>query len=122
MTLIGAITLYAEHRRVKRRRSCADGGSGKQATSVINGIEADVVTLALVFFATTLNFIDRAAPGEIWLNVDVFQPTATAWSPAEHRCAWDQWQLPAPLYIAPPVVAKARPTFIIKDEIGRAHV
>lgn len=57
-----------------------------------------------------------AAPGEIWLNVDVFQSNATAWSPAEHRCAWDQWQLPAPLYIAPPVVAKASPTLIIKDD------
>ena len=30
------------------------GGSGKQATSVINGIEADVVTLALAYDGTQL--------------------------------------------------------------------
>jgi Beta-galactosidase/beta-glucuronidase len=43
-----------------------------------------------------------AAPGEVWLNVEVFQPQATPWSPAGHRCAWDQWQLPAPMHVAPP--------------------
>jgi len=41
-----------------------------------------------------------AEPGEVWLNVEVLQPEATAWSPANHRCAWDQWPLPAPLYVA----------------------
>ena len=30
----------------------------------------------------------------------MLQPEATAWSPANHRCAWDQWPLPAPLYVA----------------------
>jgi len=32
--------------------------------------------------------------GELWLNVAVHQPQATAWSAADHRSAWDQWQLP----------------------------
>ena len=41
--------------------------------------------------------VDRA--GELWLNVEVVQPKATAWSEANHRCAWDQWQLPAPLHL-----------------------
>ncbi|MGO3907929.1 beta-galactosidase [Huaxiibacter chinensis] len=43
----------------------------------------------------------EAAAGDVWLNVDVFQRDATAWSPENHRCAWDQWRLPAPLFIAP---------------------
>ncbi|CCG86350.1 beta-galactosidase [Erwinia piriflorinigrans] len=33
--------------------------------------------------------------GELWLRVAVIQPEATAWSPANHRVAWDGWQLPA---------------------------
>lgn len=41
--------------------------------------------------------VDHA--GELWLNVEVVQPKATAWSEANHRCAWDQWQLPAPLHL-----------------------
>ncbi|ACS85063.1 glycoside hydrolase family 2 TIM barrel [Musicola paradisiaca Ech703] len=36
-------------------------------------------------------------PAAMWLNLDVIQPTATAWSPAGHCCAWDQWALPAPM-------------------------
>ena len=35
--------------------------------------------------------------GESWLNVAVHQQDATAWSPAEHLCAWDQWRQPSPL-------------------------
>ncbi|OMQ21868.1 beta-galactosidase [Serratia oryzae] len=31
--------------------------------------------------------------GELWLNVEVHQIKATAWSEAHHRCAWDQWRL-----------------------------
>ncbi|QYM91594.1 beta-galactosidase [Dickeya zeae] len=34
---------------------------------------------------------------DMWLTVEVIQPNATDWSPAGHRCAWDQWQLPMPL-------------------------
>ncbi|VYT83719.1 beta-galactosidase [Metakosakonia massiliensis] len=48
--------------------------------------------------------------GEIWLNVDVYQRAATRWSPANHRCAWDQWRLPAPLFAAPLKEAGPRPT------------
>ena len=42
-----------------------------------------------------------AVPGEVWLNVEVYQPQATAWSPENYRCAWDQWRLPSPLAIPP---------------------
>lgn len=35
--------------------------------------------------------------GEYWLNVSVYQIAATTWSPARHRCAWDQWLQPSPL-------------------------
>ena len=43
-----------------------------------------------------------AQPGEVWLNVGVYQSHATPWSPAGHLCAWDQWRLPAPLAIVVP--------------------
>lgn len=58
-----------------------------------------------------------AEPGEVWLNVDVFQPQATEWSPANHRCAWEQWSLPAPLFIAPPVPAGIAPVLTQKDGV-----
>ena len=51
----------------------------------------------------------HAAPGDVWLNVEVYQRAATRWSAAEHLCAWDQWRLPAPLYSAPRVARGARP-------------
>ncbi|MBL5829090.1 beta-galactosidase [Serratia fonticola] len=35
--------------------------------------------------------------GELWLNVEVRQIKATAWSEEHHRCAWDQWRLSRPL-------------------------
>lgn len=44
----------------------------------------------------------EALPGEVWLNVGVWQSQATTWSPAGHLCAWDQWRLPAPLVVAIP--------------------
>ncbi|ASV54376.1 Beta-galactosidase [Lelliottia jeotgali] len=56
------------------------------------------------------------AEGEVWLNLDVFQTAATSWSPARHRCAWDQFPLPAPLYIAPPVIGKVKPELTVKDD------
>ena len=43
-------------------------------------------------------------PGQLWLNVEIVQPQATAWSGENHRCAWDQWRLPAPLTLALPQV------------------
>ncbi|MDK9585926.1 beta-galactosidase [Lelliottia wanjuensis] len=58
-----------------------------------------------------------AAPGEVWLNLDVFQTAATRWSPAYHRCAWDQFPLPAPLYVATPVVGPAKPALTVKEAV-----
>jgi beta-galactosidase len=57
-----------------------------------------------------------AAPGEVWLNVEVYQREATAWSAAWHRCAWDQWRLPAPLYFAAPDEQGERPMLEVSDE------
>ncbi|SFT42336.1 beta-galactosidase [Kosakonia arachidis] len=58
----------------------------------------------------------EAAAGEVWLNVDVFQRTATRWSGADHHCAWDQWRLPAPLYITPHVTQNSRPTLQVSEQ------
>ena len=44
-----AAQLEGEDRRDGRRSSQSHGGSGKQARSVIDGLEADVVTLALAY-------------------------------------------------------------------------
>lgn len=37
--------------------------------------------------------------GELWLQVEVIQPLATAWSEAGLCVAWDQWQLPSALIL-----------------------
>lgn len=58
-----------------------------------------------------------AAPGDVWLNLDVFQTAATSWSPANHRCAWDQFPLPAPLYVATPAVGQVKPELTVKDDV-----
>ncbi|MEP8854697.1 beta-galactosidase [Enterobacter hormaechei] len=57
-----------------------------------------------------------AEPGEVWLNVEIVQPQATPWSPPDHRCAWDQWPLPAPLYLAPPKAGGTPPQLTVQDE------
>ncbi|MBR7358521.1 hypothetical protein G3W16_29300, partial [Klebsiella pneumoniae] len=57
----------------------------------------------------------KAGPGEIWLNVEVRQPRATPWSPTDHRCAWEQWLLPSPLFVAPPASAGEPPVLTQKD-------
>ena len=57
-----------------------------------------------------------AVPGEVWLNVEIYQQRATAWSPAHHRCAWDQWRLPAPLAITPQQEAGPGATLATSDE------
>lgn len=57
-----------------------------------------------------------AEPGEVWLNVEIVQPQATPWSPPGHRCAWDQWPLPAPLYLAPPKAGGTPPQLTVQDE------
>ncbi|MDM2749476.1 beta-galactosidase [Citrobacter sp. Cs237] len=51
---------------------------------------------------------DVAAPnaaGQLWLTVRVEQPQATAWAPAGHISAWQQWPLAEKLSVAisPPV-------------------
>lgn len=64
------------------------------------------VTLSIAPQGTQRLDIDLQAlapeAGDVWLNVEVHQPRATPWSPANHRCAWEQWPVPTPLYIAPP--------------------
>jgi hypothetical protein len=41
--------------------------------------------------------------------VDIYQRDATSWSPAQHRCAWDQWQLPTALALPAEKAAQPRP-------------
>ncbi|MEQ4512375.1 MAG: beta-galactosidase [Dickeya sp.] len=54
---------------------------------------------------------------DMWLTVEVIQPNATDWSPAGHRCAWDQWQLPMPLARPlPPVHDGKSPSLSQTDE------
>ncbi|XTZ37426.1 beta-galactosidase [Salmonella enterica] len=57
-----------------------------------------------------------AAAGEVWLNVDIYQRAATDWSAENHLCAWDQWRLPTPLYIAPPVQKGAAPVLQVSEQ------
>ncbi|WP_369064246.1 beta-galactosidase [Enterobacter sp. MALB-1] len=59
----------------------------------------------------------EAEPGELWLNVDVVQPLATPWSLANHRCAWDQWPLPVPLFIAPQQPAGNPPVLATQGDV-----
>ncbi|VTP64640.1 Beta-galactosidase [Leclercia adecarboxylata] len=56
------------------------------------------------------------AEGELWLNVDVFQPAATPWSAENHLCAWDQWPLPVPLLVAPTKAGGVPPQFMREDD------
>jgi beta-galactosidase len=51
----------------------------------------------------------------VWLNVDIYQRDATSWSPAQHRCAWDQWQLPTALALPAEKAAQPRPTLQTDD-------
>lgn len=59
----------------------------------------------------------QAAPGDVWLNVEVYQTQSTPWSSANHRCAWEQWPLPAPLYIAPAPQPGVAPLLTVKDTV-----
>ncbi len=56
------------------------------------------------------------AEGELWLNVDVFQPAATPWSAENHLCAWDQWPLPVPLLVAPTKAGGVAPQLMREDD------
>lgn len=56
--------------------------------------------------------------GELWLCVAVHQIRATEWSEAGHRCAWDQWSLPAVLSLpAPPAAEDKAPTLTRNDQV-----
>ena len=82
-------------------------------------LAAGEVTLAMAPEGTQRLELDlpapKAGPGEVWLNVEVRQPRATPWSPAGHRCAWEQWPLPVPLFIAPTVSAGEPPVLTQHD-------
>ncbi|HBW2220601.1 TPA: DUF4981 domain-containing protein [Klebsiella quasipneumoniae subsp. quasipneumoniae] len=52
----------------------------------------------------------------VWLTLEVVQPRATAWSPADHRVAWQQYPLPAPLALPAPTVPAGAPDLIVSDE------
>ncbi len=57
-----------------------------------------------------------SAPGELWLNVDIYQPDATPWSAEEHRSAWHQWLLPRALQRPVPAQATAGvPELVVAD-------
>ncbi|WP_034946945.1 beta-galactosidase [Erwinia oleae] len=68
-----------------------------------NGERIDGGELALVLApqgSATLTLGDAPqSDGDVWLNVSVIQPAATAWSPEAHRVAWDQWRLPSTLVL-----------------------
>lgn len=53
----------------------------------------------------------------MWLTLEVTQPQATAWSEAEHRVAWQQFPLPAPLALPAPTVSAGAPDLIVSDEV-----
>ena len=58
-----------------------------------------------------------AGAKEVWLLLEVVQPRATDWSPAEHRVAWEQFALAAPLALAKPEPAGSAPTLEIDEAI-----
>lgn len=61
---------------------------------------------------------DIAAPdaaGQLWLTVRVEQPQATAWSPAGHISAWQQWPLAEKLSVTIPPRAAAAPQLKVEN-------
>ncbi|MBJ9164108.1 beta-galactosidase [Citrobacter farmeri] len=55
------------------------------------------------------------AAGQIWLTVRVEQPQATAWSPAGHVSAWQQWALEEKLNVIRPPKARTAPQLSVTD-------
>ena len=55
------------------------------------------------------------AAGQLWLTVRVEQPQATAWSPAGHISAWQQWPLEERLNILCSARASAAPQLSVSD-------
>ncbi|MCU5771190.1 beta-galactosidase [Erwiniaceae bacterium BAC15a-03b] len=58
-----------------------------------------------------------ALSGEVWLNLEVVQPQATAWSAADHRAAWSQWRLPATLALPAETHPAVAPTLTAHHDI-----
>ncbi|HBW1980800.1 TPA: DUF4981 domain-containing protein [Klebsiella quasipneumoniae subsp. similipneumoniae] len=52
----------------------------------------------------------------VWLTLEVVQPRATDWSPADHRVAWQQFPLPAPLALPAPTVPAGAPDLVVSEE------
>lgn len=48
----------------------------------------------------------------VWLTLDVVQPQATPWSPNNHRAAWQQFALSAPLALPPAPPPAPAPTLV----------
>lgn len=65
----------------------------------------------------TLPFNELATlRGECWLNLEVYQPLATAWSAANHVCAWAQLRLPSALSLPVPLDAGDAPQLHIETQ------
>lgn len=68
------------------------GGSGKQATSVINGIEADVVTLALAYDVDAIAERGRRSFAPMlclhWESASIFYIARYAWDMRRYSHYW----------------------------------
>ncbi|WP_436858896.1 beta-galactosidase [Citrobacter tructae] len=55
--------------------------------------------------------------GQLWLTVRVEQPQATAWSPAGHISAWQQWKLEEKLSVQIPPRAETAPQLTVDEQV-----
>lgn len=62
------------------------------------------------------------AAGQLWLTVRVIQPLATAWSPAGHVSAWQQWPLAEKLSVVLPSPAGCAPQLVTEETCYRVTV
>ncbi|HBV4077666.1 TPA: DUF4981 domain-containing protein [Klebsiella quasipneumoniae] len=62
------------------------------------------------------DLIIPAGARAVWLTLEVVQPRATDWSPADHRVAWQQFPLPAPLALPAPTVPAGAPDLVVSEE------
>jgi len=53
--------------------------------------------------------------GQVWLNVEVHQKSATSWSDTGHLCAYEQWQVPGILSDIPEVSGDSLPVLTSSD-------
>ncbi|MGK9174503.1 beta-galactosidase [Yokenella regensburgei] len=63
----------------------------------------------------TLDLPTVTRSGQLWLNVEVRQVAATAWSDANHLCASEQWQLPGILSGEPESIEGSAPLLRSND-------